>query len=281
MFDATAQGALNQPASWRPPNGAPRAGIRLGDKVKNAARGVSRTVRSERTVTPGAARTQWCHGSARTSRRWSACTLPSRSLTRILAARSADTGVWHAPSPAAARTRRSRVRVAESGPSGSRTLWALRLLDLDARAGVFELGLGGLGGVLVGLLEDRLGGAVDEVLGLLEAQAGELADGLDDLDLLGAGAGEDDVELVLLLLGGGGSTATTGAAAAATATGAAAVTPKRSSNASSSSFSSSTVRAPIESRISSLVAMSVSVPLKRLRVANGVIRRPRRPTAGR
>ena len=56
------------------------------------------------------------------------------------------------------------------------------------------------------LLEDRLGGRVDEVLGLLEAEARERTDLLDDLDLLVAGAGEDDVELVLLFLGCGSVT---------------------------------------------------------------------------
>src|SRR5688572_2930090 len=80
------------------------------------------------------------------------------------------------------------------------------LLDLDRGAGGLE-GLGGLlGGVLGDLLEDRLRSAVHEVLGLLEAQGGQLTHDLDDLDLLLAGTGEDDVELVLLLdgLGGGG-----------------------------------------------------------------------------
>ena len=52
-----------------------------------------------------------------------------------------------------------------------------KLLEFDGGAGLFELGLGGLGGCLVGLFEDRLRCAVDEVLGLLEAQAGEFADG--------------------------------------------------------------------------------------------------------
>src|SRR3954454_7034885 len=80
----------------------------------------------------------------------------------------------------------------------------LALLDLDGGAGLFELGLGGLGGLLVGLLQHRLGGGVDEVLGLLQAQAGQLTHDLDDLDLLRAGGGEDDVELVLLLLDRGG-----------------------------------------------------------------------------
>src|ERR687887_798833 len=70
--------------------------------------------------------------------------------------------------------------------------------DLGAR--LLELGLGGVGGVLGNGLEDRLRSALDEVLRLLEAEAGdELADDLDDLDLLVAGCLEDDVELVLLL----------------------------------------------------------------------------------
>src|SRR6478736_2510657 len=81
----------------------------------------------------------------------------------------------------------------------------VELLDGDRRASLFELGLGGVGGVLVDLLEQRLGSAVDEVLGLLEAQAGhDLADDLDDADLLLACTLEDDVELRLLLGGLGG-----------------------------------------------------------------------------
>src|SRR5581483_3821146 len=48
---------------------------------------------------------------------------------------------------------------------------------------------------------------VDEVLGLLQAQAGDRADDLDDLDLLAAGLGEDDVERGLLLLRRSGGTA--------------------------------------------------------------------------
>src|SRR4051812_21495161 len=75
-----------------------------------------------------------------------------------------------------------------------------KLLDGHRCAGGLELGLRVLGGVLVDLLEQRLGGAVDEILGLLEAQAGhDLADDLDDADLLLAGTLEDDVELGLLL----------------------------------------------------------------------------------
>src|SRR4051812_30845370 len=74
-----------------------------------------------------------------------------------------------------------------------------RLFDLDEAAGLFEVGLELLGLVAVDALLDGLRGLVDERLGLLEAQAGGGADDLDDLDLLVAGAGEDDVERRLLL----------------------------------------------------------------------------------
>ena len=64
---------------------------------------------------------------------------------------------------------------------------------------VLELGLDRVGLLLRHTLLDRLRGRVDEVLGLLEAEAGDRADDLDDLDLLAARAGEDDVEGGLLL----------------------------------------------------------------------------------
>src|SRR5690625_3289705 len=77
---------------------------------------------------------------------------------------------------------------------GGRECWNVRSLECDGRAGLLELGLGGLGGLLVGTLENRLGGGLDEVLGLLEAQAGDdLADRLDHADLLVPGRLEDDV----------------------------------------------------------------------------------------
>src|SRR5690242_17099500 len=86
------------------------------------------------------------------------------------------------------------------------------LLDGDRRACGLELGLGLLGSLLGDLLEQRLGSAVDQVLGLLEAQAGDdLANDLDDADLLLACTLEDDVEL-RLLLGGLGGGATSGGA---------------------------------------------------------------------
>src|SRR4029079_5016204 len=88
----------------------------------------------------------------------------------------------------------------------------VKLLDVDRGTGLGELGLGSLCGFLGGLLEDGLGSAVDEILGFLQTEAGQLAHDLDDLDLLGAGLGEDDVELVLLLFhrGCGGCAATGG-----------------------------------------------------------------------
>src|SRR6476469_5435718 len=74
----------------------------------------------------------------------------------------------------------------------------LSSLEGDLGALSLELGLGGLGLLLVDTLEDRLGGGLDGVLGLLEAQAGQLANDLDDLDLLATVTLEDDVERVLL-----------------------------------------------------------------------------------
>ena len=90
---------------------------------------------------------------------------------------------------------------------------ANRLLDGDGGACGLELGLGLLGSLFGGLLQHRLGRAVDQVFGLLEAQArDDLADNLDDADLLVTGGLEDDVELGLLLgsLGGRCSPAGTG-----------------------------------------------------------------------
>ena len=86
------------------------------------------------------------------------------------------------------------------------------------------------------------GRAFDQVLGFLEAQVRtDRADFLDHVDLLLAGAGEDDGELGLLL--GGFGRRRGGRPAAAMATGAAAETPHFSSSSLESSAASSTVRA--------------------------------------
>src|SRR3954466_3256499 len=77
---------------------------------------------------------------------------------------------------------------------------AAGLLDLDARAGLLELALELVALFAVDALLDGLRGLVDERLGLLEAQAGRRADDLDDLDLLVAGAREDDVDRGRFLL---------------------------------------------------------------------------------
>ena len=74
-----------------------------------------------------------------------------------------------------------------------------QLLELDRSSGGLELRLGLLGVFLRDLLEHRLRRRVDEVLRLLQTKARERTNLLDDLDLLVASSGQDDVELVLLL----------------------------------------------------------------------------------
>jgi large subunit ribosomal protein L7/L12 len=66
--------------------------------------------------------------------------------------------------------------------------------------------LTGLGLFLGHAFLDRLRRGIDEILGLLEPQARQLAHGLDDLDLVGADIGEDDVKLRLLLFLNGSTT---------------------------------------------------------------------------
>src|SRR5215208_8005510 len=79
------------------------------------------------------------------------------------------------------------------------TVATLRSLHLDRRALLLEPGLQLRGLVLRHARLHRLRGAVHEVLGFLQAQPGDLADHLDDLDLLRAGVAEADGELRLLL----------------------------------------------------------------------------------
>src|SRR5690242_9020049 len=93
------------------------------------------------------------------------------------------------------------------GPETSETLATKRsldrlgLLDLDSSARLGNLLLDVLGVVLRNTGLDLLRRAVDQVLGLLEAEVGDLADRLDDLDLVATGIRENDGELGLLGLG--------------------------------------------------------------------------------
>src|SRR4051812_48948180 len=83
-----------------------------------------------------------------------------------------------------------------------RTTWGgcpFGLLDFDFRALLLERGLDLLGLVASNTLLDGLGCRVDEVLGLLEAELSQLADDLDDRNLVRPDLGEDRAELGLLL----------------------------------------------------------------------------------
>ena len=85
-------------------------------------------------------------------------------------------------------------------------------LELDAGASLFQLSLGLLGVFLLGLLQDGLRSAINHGLGVSQASVGDGLDSLDDLDLLVADSGQDDIELGLLFLFGGsaGSRSETG-----------------------------------------------------------------------
>src|SRR5215208_6646208 len=84
-----------------------------------------------------------------------------------------------------------------------------RLLQLDGGAGLLELALELVGLFAVDALLDGLE-LVHERLGLLEAEARGGTDDLDHLDLLVAGAGQNDVDGARLLLGGRPVAARTG-----------------------------------------------------------------------
>src|SRR2546423_7760104 len=103
------------------------------------------------------------------------------------------------------------ARSASRSPARSVTVATVLLLELDAAAGLLELGLELVGLLALEALLDRLGRLVDQRLGLLEAQAGGRADDLDDLDLLVAGRGEHDVDRARDLLLRGGAVAAAGA----------------------------------------------------------------------
>src|SRR4029079_11756344 len=72
------------------------------------------------------------------------------------------------------------------------------LLDVDLGADVSELLLDRGGLVLGDAFLDRLWRSLGEILRFLEAQAGDLANDLDDVDLVGADLGQDGAELGLL-----------------------------------------------------------------------------------
>ena len=72
------------------------------------------------------------------------------------------------------------------------------LLDFDCRACVGELLLDRLRLFLGHALFHVLGGAIHQVLGFFQAQAGDFTYRLDHIDLVGAGAGQDDGEFGLL-----------------------------------------------------------------------------------
>ena len=79
-------------------------------------------------------------------------------------------------------------------------LCGTELLQGNLCADAFELRLELLGLFLRSLLLDDLRRGLDQLLGLLQAKAGDLADRLDDLDLLCTLLGQLDVELGLLFL---------------------------------------------------------------------------------
>ena len=69
------------------------------------------------------------------------------------------------------------------------------LLELHGGAGLFELLLDLFGLVLGSGLLDGLRRAVHDLFGLFQTQAGDRANDLDDLDLLVANSGEDDIDV--------------------------------------------------------------------------------------
>src|SRR3954470_488976 len=100
------------------------------------------------------------------------------------------------------KTKRRASRRAFRSPLGTGCVPGL--LDLDLGALLLESRLDLVRLVLGDAFLDRLGRRVDEILGLLEAETGQLANDLDDRDLVGADFGQHCAELGLLLFGSGG-----------------------------------------------------------------------------
>src|SRR5277367_3221965 len=91
----------------------------------------------------------------------------------------------------------SRVPIKMDGPhlSGVRSVevgGTEKLLNFNSGASVDELLLDRLSFFLADAFLDGLGSAVDQVLGFFQAEAGDFANGLDDIDLVGACAGENN-----------------------------------------------------------------------------------------
>ena len=80
-----------------------------------------------------------------------------------------------------------------------------KLLDLDGSAGGNQLLLEFLGIFLGDALLDVLRATLDQSLRFLQTQTGDLADDLDDAQLLVAETGQNNVKLGLLLSGRSGS----------------------------------------------------------------------------
>src|SRR6478672_4973660 len=90
----------------------------------------------------------------------------------------------------AMRCREYRTRMPET----------FRLLELDGCASLGKLGLDLFGLGLRNALLESLRSTVDQVLRLFEAEAcDDLANDLDDADLVAARCGQDNVERILLL----------------------------------------------------------------------------------
>src|SRR4051794_4373459 len=85
------------------------------------------------------------------------------------------------------------------------------LRELDSGAGFFELALGFFGVSLGDVFLNGLGGAVNQSLGLGQAETCKLANGLDDVNLGGTGARQNDRKGGLLF-GGRGVVTTSGGA---------------------------------------------------------------------
>ncbi len=92
---------------------------------------------------------------------------------------------------------------------GQETLCKKVLLEGNLSASFFQLSLSSLSVVLGSAFQNSLRSGLNELLSFLQTQAGnDLADSLNNADLLSASVFDNDVELVLLFLSWSSSTAT-------------------------------------------------------------------------